>query len=160
MVRFRLLQCLFALRIYRLRHVFCFPCLALNFCSRRGRVRFRAFASIPGRVYACSRSPGSSTRLCAVIHLCEGQGVAGAAWLGSAWAGQFRWVGSLGIEVAGPWSCPGIPRRFSVSSGCAGVSSFVSRRSGKICRLRKIAGRAVERTPAWVEGAFADSPKT
>ena len=68
---------------------------------------FQENASIPGRVYAYSRSPGSSTRLCAVIHLCGGQGVARVAWLGSAWAGQFRWADSLGSEVAGPWSFRG-----------------------------------------------------
>ena len=58
--------------------------------------RFREFASIPGRVYARSRSPGSSTGLCAVIHLCEGQGQSRAAGLGAAREGPFRWVGSLG----------------------------------------------------------------
>ena len=39
----------------------------------------RENAAIPGRAYACSRGPGSSTRLCAVIHLCEGQGAPRAA---------------------------------------------------------------------------------
>ena len=52
-------------------------------CSHR-HTRFREFASIPGRIYGYSRSPGSCTRLCAVIHLCEGQGVARAAWLDAA----------------------------------------------------------------------------
>ena len=30
-----------------------------------------------------------------------------AAWLDLARAGQFRWVGSLGREVAGPWPSRG-----------------------------------------------------
>ena len=51
---------------------FLLPLFSTQFLLSEGRVRFRAFASIPGRVYACRGSPGSSTRLSAVIHLCEG----------------------------------------------------------------------------------------
>ena len=83
--------------------------LPASSCSHR-HPRFREFASIPGRVYACSRSPGSSTRLCAVIHLCEGQGVARAASLGSAPAGHLRWVGSLGWKLRARGR-PGGPRK-------------------------------------------------
>ena len=62
--------------------------LPASSCSHR-HTRFREFASIPGRVYACSRSPGSSTRLRAVIHLCEGQGGPRAAWARSARAASY-----------------------------------------------------------------------
>ena len=77
-------------------------------------------------VRARSRSPGSCTRLCAVIYLCEGQGVARAAWLGSARAGQFRWEGSLGGSF-GPVIVQGRARGRSVTPGWAGVAAFVSR---------------------------------
>ena len=75
-----------------------------------------------------SRGPGSCTRLCAVIYLCEGQGAPRAVWLGSAHAGHLRWVGSLGIEIAGPRSSRG-PRK------CAPTQAGPSPRSAARTRV-------------------------
>ena len=76
--------------------------LLLNFClgliielSER-HTRFRENASIPGRVYACSRTPGPSTRPCEVIHLCEGQGATRAVQRRLRAGGPFPMGGSLG----------------------------------------------------------------
>ena len=159
-MRVRLYVRLFGAAIYRLRHVFSFPCLALNFCSRRGRVRFRAFASIPGRVYARSRSPGSSTRLSAVIHLCAGRGVSRAAWLGSARTGQFRRVGSLEWKLRardrprGPAEGP-YPRLSGISALPAPRDKTSPIAGMEFCHER-VLGRALTRA----EGAFGRPPQT
>ena len=122
--------------------------------------RFRENASIPGGVYACSRSPGSSTRPCAVIHLCEGPWASRAAWARLRAGGELGWVLSLGVEVAGPWSSRG--SRGGLLSCQAGQGSPRSSRglSAQIFRRRNNGARAIKRTPVWVGGAFADSPKT
>ena len=153
---------LFGALNYRCGHVFGFPSFfSLVLCERR-HTRFQENASIPARVYACNRSPGSCTRLCAVLHLCEGQWGSRAAWLGSSRTSQFRWVGSLGVEVAGPRLSRG--SRGGVRCARLGGGARVARDerglSAQIFKRRKKAIRAVERTPGWVEGAFADSPKT
>ena len=90
------------------------------------------------------------------------RGAGGIARRGSApraRASSDGWAAS-GVEIVGPW-----PSR--VSRGGV-LLHQVARRSphssrglpAQIFKRRKNAGRAVERTPAWVEGVFANSPQT
>ena len=103
-----------------------------------------------------SRSPVSSTRLCAVIHLCEGQLESRAARRRHRAGGPVKMGVQPRVCFAGPWP----------SWGPAGVFCYIRlvfRLAGsqlKFFERRKNGERAVERTNGWVGGVFTDSPKT
>ena len=74
--------------------------------------------------------------------------------VGIARAGQFRWVGSLGAEVAGPWPSRGsvegpYPRQSGLSTlRCGAAKFYPSKRNENL--HERVLGSAL----TWVEGAF------
>ena len=63
-------------------------------------------------------------------------------------------------EVAGPWPSQGSDGGVLLRQAGLGSPRSSHGLTAQIFERQKNAGRAVERTPGWLEGGFADSPKT
>ena len=91
-------------------------------------------------VHARSRGSGSSTRLCAIIHLCQGQVASRAARRRHRAGGPVPMGGHLEWALRRPVVVPGVPRGILLHQAGRGSPRLSRGRSRKVFRRRNIAG--------------------
>ena len=145
-----------------LAHVCCCAMLSAGLIFTVGyKLVFRESASVPGRVYARSRSPGSSTRLCAVIHLCEGQWESRAARRRRRAGGPLPMGGQPKSWLCVPWSSRGsVEGPYPRLSGLSAEASLRLGADGSPPKKYSLGhGRCLRRALTLVEGAFGRPPQ-